>query len=230
MSRHRTTLRLVPTLLLVACTESAPSSAPPLDASGEDATKPVDGGPDTVTLGARDGQGPVDTAYASQKADAQDPEVYSAVDSPDVSMLAEAGGPPDVSWFDASSPMPACTWPAPIDAGPGACWVGRVHLECSYPSGATCDDGKTYTGSGGVRMLCVSDDPTGCPGCHPISGTATCQSLCAPNQYVMACGGPPRLALDGGGIDRGYYQEPADVCTLATPTPSGMGYWCCPCE
>ena len=150
----------------------------------------------------------------------------------DVSMVAEVGGAmASSSSWDASWPLPACRWPTPVDAGPGACSVGRLHLECIYPAGVAFDDGSTWTSpSGPVRDLCLSDDPTICPGAHSIAGPASCQSKCASNQYAMSCGGPPRLALDGGGYDPAYYQEPPDVCTLATPTPSGMGFWCCPCE
>jgi hypothetical protein len=140
------------------------------------------------------------------------------------------GGTPEVSSSDASSQLPACSWPSPVDAGPGACRVGRAYVGCTYPSGVTCDDGSTYTSTpGGVTMLCVSDDPTSCPGCRPISGTATCKSKCAPEQYAMSCGGPPRFTSDGG-FDNSYYQQSPDVCTLLAPTPSGMGFWCCPCE
>ena len=141
------------------------------------------------------------------------------------------GGAPKVPLPDVPAQLPACAWPTPVDAGPGACRVGRVHLGCTYPAGLACADGMTWTGpEGPVGMLCLSEDPTGCPGCHPIAGTATCESMCAPNQYAMACGGPPRLALDGGGVDRGYYEDPPEVCVLVTATPSGMGFWCCPCE
>jgi hypothetical protein len=172
MYRSRLGLWLAPAVLLGACSESTPDSAPSLD-----------------------------------------------------------GGAPEISSTDASLPLPACAWPAPVDAGPGACRVGRVHLECTYPAGLACADGMTWTSpEGPVSMLCLSEDPTGCPGCHPIAGTATCKSKCAPNQYATSCGGPPRLALDGGGVDPGYYEEPPEACTLTTPTPSGMGFWCCPCE
>ena len=148
----------------------------------------------------------------------------------DVSTVAEVDGSLDLSSLDASSQLPACMWPSPVDAGPGACGVGRAYVECTYPAGVACDSGLTYTSpNGGVTMLCLSDDATGCPGCHPIAGTATCKNICAPGQYAMACGGPPKLALDGG-YDQTYYQEPPSVCALVRPTPSGVGYWCCPCE
>ena len=161
--------------------------------------------------------------------DAADAEVTGEVGGADAPVVGEAGGGLDASPVDVSSEAPVCAWPTPVDAGPGACRVGRFHLECHFPEGATCDSGQSYTGTGGVRMLCVSDDPTSCPGCHPTSGTVTCTSMCAPNQYATSCGGPPRLAVDGGGIDPDYYQEPPAVCSLVTPTPSGMGFWCCPC-
>lgn len=143
---------------------------------------------------------------------------------------AEVDGVVDLSSLDASSQLPACVWPSPVDAGPGACRVGRLHVECAYPAGVACDSGLTYTSpNGGVTMLCLSDDATGCPGCHPIAGAATCKSICAPGQYAMACGGLPRLTPDGG-FDDTYYQEPPSACALVRPTPGGVGYWCCPCE
>jgi hypothetical protein len=140
----------------------------------------------------------------------------------------------DASSSEASSPdaslqWPVCSYPTPVDAGPGACRVGRAQLYCTYPYGVTCDDGMTWTSpSGPVGMLCVTDDPTGCPGCHPIAGTATCESKCAPNQFVMECGGVPRYT--DAGPDHDYYEEPPATCTLVTPTPAGVAFWCCPCE
>ena len=32
------------------------------------------------------------------------------------------------------------------------------------------------------------------------------------------------------GFDNSYYQQAPDVCTMVTPTPSGVSYWCCPCR
>jgi hypothetical protein len=142
--------------------------------------------------------------------------------SPDLPAAVEAGSALDASSLDASSQLPACSLPTPVDAGADACLIGRFHLQCTYPAGVAFGDGSTFTSPNGpVRDLCVSDDPTGCPGSHPISGVATCESKCAPDQYAISCGGPP---------DQGYYQEPPDTCVLATPTPSGVGFWCCPCQ
>jgi hypothetical protein len=202
---------------------------------GQPQDRPIQlGPPDGFPRGDKDADtldGPriIEAGDEIQGADA--PEVVEAGSALDLSPVAvEVGRALDVSPVDVSLEAPLCAWPTPVDAGPGSCRVGRFHLECTYPTGATCDDGTTYTGTGGVRMLCVSEDPTTCPGCHPTSGTVSCESKCSANQYATSCGGPPRLALDGGGTDRGYYQEPPDVCQLATPTPSGMGFYCCPCE
>jgi hypothetical protein len=145
----------------------------------------------------------------------------------DVAPESEAGVAPDASASEASSQLPACAWPTPIDAGPGACRVGRAYLECDFPSGGSCDSGVAFGPDS--SMLCVSDNPTSCPGCRATTGTATCKSQCAPNQYAMECGGPPRLTPDGG-LDQSDYQEPPGVCVLVGPTPSGAGFWCCPCQ
>jgi hypothetical protein len=195
-------LCLASTLLLLSCSDSGSEPATGFDAAVGVGWQP--GGP--VVLGLPDG-----------------------LPSGDAPVVVEAGGALDAAPVDVSTQAPVCTWPAPVDAGPGACRVGRFHLECHFPEGATCDSGQSYGGTGGVRMLCVSDDPTSCPGCHPTSGSVTCTSMCAATQYATSCGGPPRLAVDGGGYDWGYYEEPPAVCSLVTPTPSGMGFYCCPC-
>ena len=145
----------------------------------------------------------------------------------EVALEAEVGAALDVSASEASSGLPACAWPTRVDAGPGACRVGRVFLTCDFPSGGSCDNGSAFGPN--VSMLCISDDPTACTGCSATTGMPTCTSKCAPNQYAMLCGGPPRLDPDGG-TDRGYYEEAPAECVLVGPTPSGAGFWCCPCQ
>jgi hypothetical protein len=212
MRSSQSQLWLVSTVLLLSCSDSG--SRPTADAG--DGAEALRDGP-IVQLDLPDGlpQGGIEADIR---------------DAPAFGEAVEAGGQFDASPMDGSAVAPVCAWPTPVDAGPGACRVGRFHLECHFPEGATCDSGQSYTGTGGVRMLCVSDDPTGCPGCHPTSGSVTCTSKCAANQYATSCGGPPmRAAVDGGGYDPSYYEEPAAVCSLVTPTPSGMAFWCCPC-
>ena len=106
-----------------------------------------------------------------------------------------------------------CRWPDSLDdAGPGACSVGRAYIQCTYPSGAGC--------------ACLSDDPTGCPGCGPASG-AVCTSVCSAGEYAVSCGGPPLVLADGGaGFD---YQSAPSGCRAAGGTPGGNEYSCCPC-
>ena len=120
------------------------------------------------------------------------PDIAQLTDASGVDAIQpadEAGGPMDAPSIDASLTLPACAWPTPLDAGPGACRVGRFHLECTYPSGVTFDDGTSWTSpTGPVGMLCASGDPTGCPGAHPIAGTASCRSKCAP-VWPTVCGG-----------------------------------------
>jgi hypothetical protein len=109
----------------------------------------------------------------------------------------------------------------------GACTVGRAYVVCKYPSGVVCDGGFGASSPGGINMLCISDDPAGCPGCSATSGTATCMNRCAPNEYAVSCGGPPMQLPDGG---FGGYQEPPDACVGAGGTPAGNEYLCCPCQ
>jgi hypothetical protein len=113
----------------------------------------------------------------------------------------------------ASTTLLACQWPASLnDAGPGACTVGRAYVVCSYPSG------------GGE--LCISDDPTSCPG---FSSTA-CTNKCAPNEYAVSCGGPPPGPTADGGAPAFTYQEAPAGCVSVGFTPGGNEYSCCPCE
>jgi hypothetical protein len=158
----------------------------------------------------------------------------SAGEQGEVALEAEAGAELDAAGAaldapasEASPGLPACAWPTPVDAGPGACRVGRVFLTCDFPSGGSCDTGLAFGPN--MAMLCISDDPGACTGCSATTGTATCTSKCAPNQYAMECGGPPRLDPDGG-MDRGYYEQAPAECVLVGPTPSGAAFWCCPCQ
>jgi len=125
---------------------------------------------------------------------------------------AGGDGEPHTS-LDAASAAGQCHWPESLnDAGPGACAVGYAYVDCRFPSGAGC--------------LCISNDPTSCPGCGPGSG-ATCENRCASNEYAVSCGGPPRLLPDGGFAS---YQQAPDACVGIAGTPGGNLYSCCPCE
>jgi hypothetical protein len=122
-----------------------------------------------------------------------------------------------------------CQWPASLnDAGPGACSVGRAYVQCAYPSGVSCEGGPGASSPDGLTMGCISEDLTNCSGCGSTSGAATCTDMCAPNEYALSCGGPPRLTADGG-FDSTYQQPPAN-CVGKGGTPAGNGYYCCPCE
>jgi hypothetical protein len=122
-----------------------------------------------------------------------------------------------------------CTWPAYLDdAGPGACGVGRAFVQCSYPSGVTCDGGGGAFSPQGVDQDCISNDPASCSGCTSTTGAATCKSICAPNEYAVSCGGPPDFSPDGNSSFEN--QEAPDGCVGVFGTPAGNGYFCCPCE
>lgn len=98
-----------------------------------------------------------------------------------------------------------CRWPSTLDdAGPGGCRAGRALIECSTWGGVTCD--------------CVSDQAT-CD-CDPSRGW-TCQDLCTPGQYAIACG--------AAGGSAGPAASPPDGCSAALLTPGGVAYYCCPC-
>jgi hypothetical protein len=123
-----------------------------------------------------------------------------------------------------------CKWPTSLDdAGPGACGVGRAYVKCTYPSGVSCEGGVGASSPGGLTMLCISEDPTSCSGCESISGPPTCTNMCAPNEYAVSCGGPPRFSSDGGFDNFAYQQAPAN-CVGVGGTPAGNLYSCCPCE
>lgn len=138
---------------------------------------------------------------------------------------ADGGSPAD----SATQGPGQCNWPANLnDGGPGACSVGRAYVECMYPLGVECEGGTGASSPSGLTQGCLSNDPTRCSGCSSTSGTATCKSQCAPDQYAVSCGGPPMFSPNGGiGFD---YQAPPDGCVGIASTPGGNTYSCCPCE
>jgi hypothetical protein len=113
------------------------------------------------------------------------------------------------AYFD-SGLLPACTWPASLDApdagGTGACHPARLFLSCD--------------GSNGVSEGCLSDDPSHCPGDDATPGvTYSCHDTCAPNEYAVSC----------GSIGGGSSVDPPAGCHSALATPAGIVFFCCPC-
>ena len=113
----------------------------------------------------------------------------------------------------ADAGIPACGWsPALNDAGPNGCHAARALISCEGPSGS-CE--------------CMSDDAMTCPlptTCGLSYGYSGCQNECALGEYGVACGGPPRP--DASFVD----QQPPSGCRLGLATPSGLVFYCCPCE
>jgi hypothetical protein len=94
-----------------------------------------------------------------------------------------------------------------------ACTVGRALLRC--------------TGDAGLACVCASEDTAGClndvgiPWCGTAQGF-TCQNLCGPAEYAVACGGPPLLLP-------ATYQVPPAACRLGSANEE-VQFFCCPCE
>jgi hypothetical protein len=105
--------------------------------------------------------------------------------------------------------LPACRWPASLDAadaGTGACRPARAFLSCAADNGTT--------------ELCLSNDPTQCPGPNAQPGvTYTCHDQCEANEYGLAC----------GAIGVGLTGPPPEGCRSVNPTPGGVDFYCCPC-
>src|SRR5262249_11377628 len=112
------------------------------------------------------------------------------------------------AYFD-SGLLPACTWPAALDAadaGAGACRPARTLLDCTSPQG--------------VSEVCISDDPTRCTGDNgAVAGPFTCHDTCAPNEYAVSC----------GKIGVGLTVDPPTGCHDALASPGGIVFYCCPC-
>ena len=112
-----------------------------------------------------------------------------------------------------------CAWPDRLnDAGPlvRACLVGHALVECTYPTGG--------------RTLCTSDDPTQCAdptGVNPPPDGGTCANLCGPNEYAVACGGPPLFPLPDGAVKMD--EDAPARCVLTGPQSNNYAFSCCPC-
>ncbi|HEX8791645.1 MAG TPA: hypothetical protein VF765_11895 [Polyangiaceae bacterium] len=91
-------------------------------------------------------------------------------------------------------------------AGMVACTVGKAYVKCTSASGGGC--------------LCISDDPTQCPGCGASNGF-TCTNSCSPGSLGVSCGGP--------GPNGPSYQSLPTGCTNIGYTPGGVELACCPC-
>ncbi len=102
----------------------------------------------------------------------------------------------------------SCTWPAsldPTDASTGQCAAARSYLSCQ--------------GSNGVTELCLSNDPTQCPGPNLQPGVSfTCSDRCNTSEYGVECGFGP-----------GPAPQAASNCRSMGITPGGTGFYCCPC-
>jgi len=102
----------------------------------------------------------------------------------------------------------ACTAPYDFpEAGAGvvACNVG-VYVACTSSQGGGC--------------LCISDNPSECPGCSASNGY-TCTNKCGVGYFGVSCGGP--------GPSGPTYQSLPSNCTNVGYTPGGSEFACCPC-
>jgi hypothetical protein len=105
--------------------------------------------------------------------------------------------------------LAACTWPASLDsqdAGAGACQPAHALLSCT---------------DGNVTELCLSDDPTRCPGVSALPGVTVdnCHDLCDPQEFAVVC----------GSVGPGPTNDPPAGCHGAEATPAGIVFYCCPC-
>lgn len=104
---------------------------------------------------------------------------------------------------------PTCTLPAglaPLSAGGSreTCIAAQALLTCEASSG----DGA----------ICLSDDPSQCPGTMTMD--FTCHNECAADEYGVAC----------GGVGPGNVPAPPAGCKRGIPDPAGIVFYCCPCE
>jgi len=139
----------------------------------------------------------------------------------------------------ASSELPACRWPAnlnPPESGLATWNVGRALVTCG-----TC-----------VTEVCVSNDPTGCPGndAGAVGGggasngagegcttpadqsLAPCVDACKPNEYGFTefnGGGGAPGPDDGGGASQGPSIPSGCYHPSGVPNSTGGPLLCCPC-
>jgi hypothetical protein len=106
--------------------------------------------------------------------------------------------------------LPACGWPASLNAVAGAvgqCKAARTFLSCQ--------------GSKGDVEGCLSDNATQCPDAAPIVGEtfSACTDQCEADDYAVACGGP----------GPGPWPAPPAGCRDLPSNPGGGSTSCCPC-
>ncbi len=102
-----------------------------------------------------------------------------------------------------------CAWPASLDsrdAGAGACQPAHALLSCT---------------GGNLTELCLSDDPTQCPGDNAVPNVTfnDCHDLCGSQEYAVVC----------GSVGPGPISDPPAGCHGAEATPAGIVFYCCPC-
>jgi hypothetical protein len=109
-------------------------------------------------------------------------------------------------------PLPACSWPASVDAPDGAtlsgCSAGRLLLVCK--------------GSSSGVEVCLSSDPTQCPDSASVAADyPTCTEQCADDEYAVGCGATDAPTPVGCHA----------LTTLDASLPVGFptGFACCPC-
>jgi hypothetical protein len=131
--------------------------------------------------------------------------------NPDPCGCPICGPTPDAGAAKDATPPTACPMLASLnstDAAHVGYTAARVLLTCAY------------AGGGGV---CVSNDPTACPGFGSVGGdSVSCSNTCTADEYGLGYGGvgplaaPPSIDLPVG-------------CRLGEPTPGGVAFYCCPC-
>ncbi|HVU03694.1 MAG TPA: BPTI/Kunitz domain-containing protein [Polyangiaceae bacterium] len=100
----------------------------------------------------------------------------------------------------------------------GACEFAP-ELARSFSTRDVCTAARTWLSCdarGGATELCMSDDPSHCPGDDPGSN---CRNACKPSEYVAAC----------GGVGPGNIPAPPAGCRSAGAVPAGIAFYCCPC-
>jgi hypothetical protein len=101
--------------------------------------------------------------------------------------------------------------PGLLDGGADAgevCASARAQVECALSNGDT--------------ELCLSDDPSTCPGTVPMAGVTRthCFDRCAASEYGATCAGGPSHAAP----------SPPPGCTSLGAVPAGATLYCCPCQ
>lgn len=116
---------------------------------------------------------------------------------------------PADDFADTQGALPNCAWPAELgEAGElsrEVCSAGRVLLSCEL--------GEINYG------WCISDNAVSCPDDSIVPATASCTSVCEPDEYVAQC----------GDVGPGAVPDPPEGCSVTIADPSGVSEHCCPC-